>query len=90
VVKHTLTGGLGPGKEKDTMILKMIPLEISAHQGPLLTSAKNYKGSMYDILGEWETGGTNYEPLDLITQHDPVLCAENANRNGLKKDQAHG
>jgi hypothetical protein len=29
---------------------------ISAHQGPLRTSDKDYKGSTYNVLVEWETG----------------------------------
>jgi hypothetical protein len=44
---------------------------ITAHQGPLCTSDKNYKGSTYNVLVEWETGKTSYEPLDLIAQGDP-------------------
>ena len=56
---------------------------ISAHQGPLITSDKDYKGSTYNVLVEWETGETTYEPLDLIAKDDPVTCAEYAQRNGL-------
>jgi hypothetical protein len=56
---------------------------LSAHQGPLRTSDKDYKGSTYNILVEWETGETTYEPLDLIAKDDPVSCAEYANKNGL-------
>jgi hypothetical protein len=57
--------------------------EISAHQGPLRASDKDYKGSLYNILVEWETGETTYEPLDLIAEDDPVSCAEYARRNRL-------
>jgi hypothetical protein len=56
---------------------------ISAHQGPLKNTDKDYKGSMYNVLVEWETGETTYEPLDLIAKDDPVTCAEYAQRNGL-------
>jgi hypothetical protein len=56
---------------------------ISAHQGPLHTSDKEYKGSTYNVLVEWETGETTYEPLDLIAKDDPVTCADYARRNGL-------
>jgi hypothetical protein len=56
---------------------------ISAHQGPLCTSDKDYKGSTYNVLVEWETGEVTYEPLDMIAKDDPVTCAEYAMRNGL-------
>jgi hypothetical protein len=32
----------------------------------LLISNKYYKGSTYNVLEEWDTGETPYEPLDLI------------------------
>jgi Reverse transcriptase (RNA-dependent DNA polymerase) len=56
---------------------------ISAHQGPLRTSDKDYKGSTYNVLVEWESGEVTYEPLDMIAKDDPVTCTEYAIRNGL-------
>jgi hypothetical protein len=56
---------------------------IVAHQGPLQSSDKDYKGSSFNVLVEWETGETTYEPLDLIASDDPVTCAEYARRNNL-------
>ena len=56
---------------------------IIAYQGPLISTDRNYKGSKYNVLVEWETGETTYEPLDLITKTDPVTCAIYAKRNGL-------
>jgi hypothetical protein len=56
---------------------------ISARQGPLQTSDRDYKASTYNVLVEWETGETTYEPLDLIAKDDPVNCAEYAGQNGL-------
>ena len=56
---------------------------ISAHQGPLRTSDKDYKGSTYNVLIEWETGEVTYEPLDIIAKDDPITCTEYAIRNGL-------
>jgi hypothetical protein len=56
---------------------------ITAHQGPLRTSDKDYKGSRYNVLVEWETGETTYEPLDLIASDDPVTCAQYAKQHGL-------
>ena len=57
--------------------------KISAHQGPLLPTDKDYKGSSYNVLVEWESGEVTYEPLDLIAKDDPVTCAEYAKRNDL-------
>jgi hypothetical protein len=56
---------------------------ITAHQGPLRTTDKDYKGSTYNVLVEWETGEFTYEPLDMIGHDDPVTCREYAERNGL-------
>jgi hypothetical protein len=56
---------------------------IAAHQGPLHTSDKDWKGSKYSVLVEWETGETNYEPLNAIAADDPVTCAEYAKKNNL-------
>jgi hypothetical protein len=54
---------------------------ITAHQGPLRSSDKDYKGSRYNVLLERETGETTYEPLDLIASDDPVTCAPYAKKN---------
>ena len=57
--------------------------DITAHQGPLSRKDPAWKGSKYNVLVEWETGETTYEPLQLIAQTDPVTCAAYAKRNGL-------
>jgi hypothetical protein len=57
--------------------------EITAHQGPLAKTDKDYKGSKWNVLVEWETGECTYEPLDVIASDDPVTCAVYAKRNGL-------
>ena len=57
--------------------------DIKAHQGPLAPGDRAYKGSTYNVLVEWETGETTYEPLNIIAQDDPVTCAMYAKRNGL-------
>ena len=57
--------------------------QISAHQGPLKTSDKDYKGSTYNVLVEWETGETTYEPLNLVAKDDPATCADYARSNGI-------
>lgn len=56
---------------------------INAHQGPLRPTDRDYNGSTYNVLVEWETGETTYEPLDIIAKDDPVTCAEYAKRNDL-------
>ncbi|MGL4933427.1 MAG: hypothetical protein ACRC4P_08975, partial [Aeromonas sp.] len=56
---------------------------ISAHEGPLLPSHDNYKGSKYNVLVYWEDGSSTYEPLDIIAKDDPVTCAQYAQDNGL-------
>jgi hypothetical protein len=55
---------------------------IAAHQGPLCTSDMAWKGSKYNVLVEWETGETTYDPLNAIAD-DPVTCAEYAKKNNL-------
>ena len=45
---------------------------ISGHQGPLSKGDKDYKGSRYNVLVNWETGERTYEPLNLIAADDPV------------------
>jgi hypothetical protein len=56
---------------------------ITAHQGPLRTSDKDYKGSTFNVLVKCETGETTYKPLDLIASDDPVTCAEYSKRHSL-------
>jgi hypothetical protein len=57
---------------------------ITAHQYPLRSSNKDYKGSRYNVLVEWDTGKTTYEtPLDLIAINNPVTCAQYAKQHGL-------
>ena len=56
---------------------------ITAHQGPLRSSDKDYKGSTYNVLVEWETGETTYEPLELIASDAPATCAEYAMKHSL-------
>ena len=48
---------------------------ISDHKGPLSKADQDYKGSLYNVLVNWETGESTYEPLDLIASEDPVTCA---------------
>jgi hypothetical protein len=56
---------------------------ITAHQGPLPSSDKDYKGSQYNVLVEWKTGETTHEPLDLIASDNPVTSTQYAKQHGL-------
>jgi hypothetical protein len=56
---------------------------IAAHQGPLHSTDKDWKGSSYTLLVEWETGEMMYEPLNTMTADDPVTYAEYATENNL-------
>jgi hypothetical protein len=56
---------------------------ISAHEGPLLTTDKSYNGSAYNVLVEWETGESTFEPLHLVAADNPVTCAIYGKDNNL-------
>ena len=56
---------------------------IIGHQGPLLASAPDWKGSKYNVQVEWETGEITFEPLSIIATDDPVTCAACAKENDL-------
>ena len=57
--------------------------QITGHSGPLSKRDKNYKGSPWNVLVEWETGETTYEPLHIIAQDEPITCAVYAKNNGF-------
>ena len=54
---------------------------IIGHQGPLLASDPDWKGSKYNIHLEWETEEITFEPLSIIVADDPVTCAGYAKEN---------
>ena len=56
---------------------------IIGHQGPLLASDPDWKGSKYNVQVEWETGEVTFEPLSIIAADDPVTCAAYAKENDL-------
>ena len=57
--------------------------DIVAHQGPIQKGHKDWKGSSYNVMVEWETGEKTNEPLNAIDRDDPVTCSIYAKRNGL-------
>ena len=69
-------------RDEDTEIVWKFK-RISAHQGPLKPGDKDYKGSKYNVMVEWENGETTAEPLHLIAADDPVTCAIYAKDNDL-------
>jgi hypothetical protein len=56
---------------------------ISAHQGPLMPKDKDWNGSAYNVIMEWENGEITTEPLSIIAADDPVSCAIYARDNNL-------
>ena len=42
-----------------------------AHQHHLTKEDPHYKGSSHNVMIEWDTGETSYEPLSLLIQDDP-------------------
>ena len=56
---------------------------IIRHQGPLLASDPDWKGTKYNVQVEWETGEITFEPLSIIDADDPVTCAAYAKENDL-------
>ena len=56
---------------------------IIGHQGPLLASDPDWKGSKYNVQVKWETGEITFEPLCIIATDDPVTCAAYGKENDL-------
>jgi hypothetical protein len=53
------------------------------HQGPLLWHDKDYNGSRFNLLVEWENGEITTEPLLVIAANNPVTCAVYAREHDL-------
>ena len=56
---------------------------ILAHEGPLTHQNENHKGSVCDLLVEWETGEQTVEPLNLVMADDPATVAKCAKEHGM-------
>jgi hypothetical protein len=69
-------------KDKDSDIVWKFK-RIVSHQGPITPNHPDYKGSLYNVMIEWENGETTNEPLQIIAKDDPVSCAIYAKENGL-------
>ena len=55
--------------------------DITNHTGPFKKHDPTYKGCIYNVLVEWETGEITEEPLSIIAQDDPVICAAYAKKH---------
>ena len=61
--------------------------KILSHEGPLHQNHPNYKGSLYNLMIEWENGDITTEPLSIIGADDPETCADYAAENNLLHTQ---
>jgi hypothetical protein len=68
-------------QENDTIVWQF--QRIVSHQGPLLRHDKDYNGSRFHVLVEWENGEITTEPLLVIAANDPVTCAVYAREHDL-------
>ena len=68
-------------EENDSIVWRF--RRIVGHQGPLLRSDPDYKGSKFNVLVEWENGEITSEPLSVIAADDPVTCAIYAKEHDL-------
>ena len=57
--------------------------DITAHEGPLRQTDKNYKGSRFNVMIRWENDEVTSEPLDQFAKDDPVSYAQYALDNDL-------
>ena len=46
------------------------------HQGPLKQHDPRYKGSLYNVLVNWDDGTQMWEPLNIIGKQDPITLAQ--------------
>ena len=61
---------------------------IASHQGPLKKGDPGYNGSKFNVLVEWETGESAYEPLDVIAADDLSLASSTPKRKGYSMNPA--
>jgi hypothetical protein len=57
--------------------------KIVAHQGPLTSKDKDWKGSMWNVMIEWENGEVIAESLSTVAADNPITCALYAKENKL-------
>jgi hypothetical protein len=68
-------------ESEETSVLKF--KRITAHEGPLIRTSPDWKGSSYNVTIEWENGKSTSESLTVIAATDPIICAIYAQDNDL-------
>jgi hypothetical protein len=58
-------------------------IKILGHDGPLDTKRSSYKGSIYNLLLEWTSGGATWEPMHAVVASDPLAVASYGRENEL-------
>ena len=53
------------------------------HQGPLKSHDPKYRGSLYNVLVDWDDGMQMWEPLNMIAKQDPVTLTKYAHDHDL-------
>ena len=53
------------------------------HEGPLIVTDPNWKGSKYAVQIEWETSEITLEPLSVMAADDPITCTAYAKEKNL-------
>jgi hypothetical protein len=57
--------------------------DIKDHKGPLHHRHKDWNGSSYNVLVEWDDGSETWEPLSQVAKDDPISTARYARENNL-------
>ena len=57
--------------------------KVLAHTGPFTNKDKEYKGSSYNVLIEWENGDVTEEPLNWMIKENAIPIAQYAKENNL-------
>jgi hypothetical protein len=81
ITYNELVDFIQKNEENDAIVWRF--RRIVRHQGPLLCSDPNYKGSKFNVMVEWENGETATEPLSIIATNDLVTCAIYAKEHDL-------
>jgi hypothetical protein len=81
ITYNELMDFIDKNKENNAIVWRF--RHIVGHQGPLLRHDKDYNGSRFNVLVEWENGEIMTEPLLVIAADDPVTCAVYAREHDL-------
>ena len=68
-------------KKGDTSIFTF--KKLLGHEGSLTSKSEKYKGSLFNVLVQWEDETKTWELLSVIATDDPITCAEYASDNNL-------